>query len=236
LSPTYFEKLQQAYLQYPEAIGIGGYISNEAHWEVFDPMKHQAKSHYIYDGYARKEAWRLRVRQAMGLGPHKPPGIWEEAGHARSLGYLPPTGNVYPVDFLMGGVSSFKTFIFKQQHFSTYFEGYGLYEDLEFCLRIREFGPLFVATAATLEHWHEPAGRPNSFKYGQMVVRNGWLIWATYSKHKSTVSAVKWYANTLLLSFLLLAKPLSKTHWSELFGRISGLFSLLFSTPQFRKP
>ncbi|OYU82787.1 MAG: glycosyl transferase family 2 [Flavobacterium sp. BFFFF2] len=233
LSPTYFEQLNQAYLQHPEAIGIGGYISNEAQWEQYDPQKHQAKSHFILDGYARAEAWRLRLRKAIWLGPNKPPGIWEEAGHTRSIGYLPPTGRIYPVDFLMGGVSSFKASIFKQHVFSTYFEGYGLYEDLEFCLRIRELGSLYVATAATLEHWHEPAGRPNQFKYGQMVVRNGWLIRHTYSQQKRVISTVKWHVNTILLSFLLLSKPTSKAHWAELLGRMAGLFSLVYATPQF---
>ena len=54
-----------------------------------------------------------------------PPGFMPVFSNGRSVSFLPPSYKIYPVEQLMGGVSSFRRNVFKDQRFSTYFEGYG---------------------------------------------------------------------------------------------------------------
>ena len=102
----------------------------------------------------------------------------------------------------MGGVSSYKKEVFKKIVFSTYFEGYGLYEDADFSLRIAKLGALYVNTSAQLSHHHDASGRPNKFKYGKMVVRNGWYVWRVKYPNPSLKAKFKWNAIVLLLAFI----------------------------------
>src|SRR5690606_18527823 len=125
-----------------------------------------------YDGWVRKLGERNNLRKRLGLLSDMPPGYMPESSNGFSIGFLPPSGKVYPVEFFMGGVASYKKSLFKKIKFSAYFEGYGLYEDMDFCLRASQVGQLYVNTAAQLYHYHEEEGRPNKFQYGKMVVRN----------------------------------------------------------------
>jgi GT2 family glycosyltransferase len=100
----------------------------------------------------------------LGLDSNVAPGYSPDFSHGRSVGFLPPSGKVYPVEQLMGGVASFRKSVFQEFQFSTYFEGYGLYEDADFTLRVSKTGKLFLNTAAQLEHHHDAAGRPNQYR------------------------------------------------------------------------
>ena len=71
----------------------------------------------------------------------------------------------------------FRKIVFDSIWFSPYFEGYGLYEDADFTLRLSKIGKLYVNTNAQLGHFHDESGRPNKYQYGKMVVRNGWYVW-----------------------------------------------------------
>jgi GT2 family glycosyltransferase len=86
--------------------------------------------------------------------------------------------------------------------FSTYFEGYGLYEDADFTLRLSKIGKLYVNTNAQLGHFHDASGRPNKFLYGKMVVRNGWFVWRVKYPNPSFMARIKWNAIVLLLTFI----------------------------------
>src|SRR5690606_38503325 len=136
--------------------------------------------------------------------PNVPPGIMPDFSHGYSAGFLPPTGKVYEVEMLMGGIASYKRAVFESIGFSTYFEGYGLYEDADFSLRASRLGKLFVNTAAEVEHYHDEAGRPNKFRYGKMVVRNGWYVWRVKFPRPSLKSVLKWYATSFLLTLVRL--------------------------------
>jgi hypothetical protein len=69
---------------------------------------------------------------------------------------------------------------FQTTQFSTYFEGYGLYEDTDFTLRVSKTGKLYLNTAK-LNHHHDASGRPNQYQYGKNGVRMG----GTYGEPKS---------------------------------------------------
>jgi GT2 family glycosyltransferase len=164
------------------------------------------------------------------------PGFLPEFSHGRSVGFLPPSDKIYEVEQLMGGVSSFRKRVFDSFQFSTYFEGYGLYEDADFTLRLSKVGKLYVNTAATLAHYHDSSGRPNQYHYGKMVVRNGWYVWRIKHRFPSFKAQLKWHSITLLLTFIRLTNTFTtdkkKDSFFEFLGRMVGWFSLLLNKPK----
>ena len=235
LDPNYFDEIIKAYHLFPEASGIGGYIKNDAEWvEVGSDYKPNLFSFY-FDGFKRDDGNRFVVRKIMGLDSDSLPGYMPEFSHGRGVGFLPPSNLIYQVEMLMGGVSSFNKSVFKDFQFSTYFEGYGLYEDADFCLRLSKSGKLFVNTAAQLSHFHDESGRPNQFLYGKMVVRNGWYVWRTKHPNPSFKSKVKWHLITILLTIIRFLNVLTtskrRESFTESIGRIVGWLSLIIRKP-----
>ncbi len=235
LEPGYFENLLQTYNLFPEALGVGGYILDEAQWIPAGGDEPTAIDFFVFDGWKRPEPLRFRLRRRFGLDSDVAPGFSPEFSHGRSIGFLPPSGKIYPVNQLMGGVSSFRKSVFDQFSFSTFFEGYGLYEDADFTLRVSKAGPLYVNTAAWLRHYHDPLGRPNQFRYGKMVVRNGFYVWRVAHGSPSFKSRLKWHAITLLLTGIRLANavtgPARFQALTETAGRFSGWASVLIDPP-----
>lgn len=233
LEEDYFQNLINTYYEFPDAIGVGGYILDEVKWErkQISPMY----AEYKIDGWTRKLGSRNLLRKRLGLLSTKPPGIMPDFSNGLSTGFLPPSGKVYPVDYFMGGVASYKKGLLEKIGFSKYFEGYGLYEDMDFCLRASRHGQLYVNTAAQVHHYHEEAGRPNSFKYGKMVVRNGWYVWRVKNPNPSLTARFKWMAVAVLLLGVRCGNILSSTKKKEVLfeclGRKAGLISLIFQKP-----
>jgi len=236
LVPDYFEQLLSGYETHPEAVAVGGYIANEVSWKQVPQNYVPKQTEYFYDGYKRKDGSRFVMRKKLGLDSNLPPAHYPEFGHGRSVSFLPPSGKIYPVQQIMGGVSSFRKEVFDTMQFSTYFEGYGLYEDADFSLRLSKIGKLFVHTAARLEHHHEPDGRPNQYNYGKMVVRNGWYVWRVAHPNPSFKAKVKWHAITILLTFIrftnILTTKKRKAAFTETLGRKVGWWSLFLNTPK----
>jgi GT2 family glycosyltransferase len=156
--------------------------------------------------------------------------------HGRSVSFLPPSGKTYRVEQLMGGVSSYRKNVFDKMAFSTYFEGYGLYEDADFSLRLAKTGTLYINTSAQLAHHHDGLGRPNKFKYGKMVIRNGWYVWRVKYPNPSLKAQFKWHATAILLTKLRLLNAITSSNkkeaLTESFGRVVGWFSLIFKAPK----
>lgn len=238
LEPDYFEILAGTYRSYPDALGVGGYIINEVKWEKitenYQPTIHQ----FAYDGYVRNDGSRFVLRKKLGLDANTPPGFPPDFSHGRSVSFLPASGKTYPVAQFMGGVASYPLSVLKSQRFSEYFEGYGLYEDADFTLRLSNKGNLYVNTAAQLYHYHDPDGRPNKYMYGKMVVRNGWYVWRVKYPKPTMKARFKWNATSGLLTLIRLTNVLTskgsqrKEAFTESMGRIAGWFSLLFSKPK----
>jgi GT2 family glycosyltransferase len=134
---------------------------------------------------------------------------------------------------------SFRKNVFRKVKFSTFFEGYGLYEDLDFCLRASRLGPLYLNTSAQLEHHHEPLGRPNKFRYGRMVIRNGWYVWRLKYPQPSLKAKIQWHATALLLTGIRLGNAVSKSNRKEALlegiGRLSSWFILLWNKPKIER-
>ncbi len=140
LEKDYFEQLLQTYAIYPEALGVGGFIINETKCEFVGNHYQPKIDEYFFDGWKRKDGSRFILRKKLGLDSDCPPGYSPLYSHGRSVGFLPPSGKIYPVEMLMGGVSSFNKKVFEGLQFSTYFDGYGLYEDADFTLRVAKWG------------------------------------------------------------------------------------------------
>lgn len=235
LDPDYFKALETAYQTYPDALGVGGYITNDVVWKK---GKAPNANYFEYGGYYRKEGSRFKLRRKVGLEPDRPAGFLPEFSHGRSVSFLPPSGLIYEVEQFMGGVASYRESIFKEMRFSPYFEGYGLYEDADFTLRLSKKGKLYLQTAATCTHHHDASGRPDAYKYGKMVVRNGWYVWRVRWPKPSAKAKLKWHATSFLLTLIRYCNALTTNKKSEVleeaWGRTMGWWGLLIDKPKSR--
>lgn len=236
LDQEYFQNLINTYEEFPDAIGVGGYIMEEVKWERTENSP--SYSEFKIDGWTRKLGSRHLFRKRLGLFSTKPPGVMPDFSNGLSTGFLPPSGKTYPVEYFMGGVASYKKELFDRIGFSSYFEGYGLYEDMDFCLRTSRRGQLYVNTAAKVHHYHEEGGRPNKFRYGKMVVRNGWYVWRVKYPNPTVKAKLKWIVVAVLLLSVRCGNVLSSKNKKEVilecFGRKAGLISLIFHKPHLR--
>ena len=67
LEPTYFENLIKTYSEKPDALAVGGYITNEVKWELSNQNNNSSK--FYYDGWMREEPSRFKIRRLFGLLP-----------------------------------------------------------------------------------------------------------------------------------------------------------------------
>ncbi|MEB2777521.1 glycosyltransferase family 2 protein [Algoriphagus sp. D3-2-R+10] len=233
LKADYFEKIVSTFQKYESAIGVGGIDLVENTFFETD-KKSPSFFYYELDGWFIKESLRNLVRKSFGLMSNKQPFVVPPYGHGRSV--LPPNGKVYAVEHFMGGIATYRLSLFKEISFSEYFQGYGLYEDFDFCVRALKFGKLYINTAAQVWHYHDDSGRPNFFKYGKMVVRNGWFVWKLRFTNISAINVFKWHMITLLLANLRLVNsilgPNRKKAFLDYCGRMVGWVSLFFDSPK----
>jgi GT2 family glycosyltransferase len=239
LEPDYFGQLLKTYQIYPEALGVGGYIINESKCE-FIGYNYQPKiDEYYFDGWKRKDGSRFVLRKKLGLDSDCPPGFSSLFSHGRSVGFLPPSNKIYEVEMLMGGVSSFRKEVFNRLQFSTYFEGYGLYEDADFSIRVAKMGKLYLNTAAKLNHYHDISGRPKQYQYGKMVVRNGWYVWRVKNPNPLYDARLKWHSITILLTLIRFSNTFTSSKraaaFTEALGRTVGWWSLVINKPKIQK-
>ena len=158
-----------------------------------------------------------------------------EFSNGRTCGF-PLNEKIYEVDLLIGMSFSFRKVVFDNIKFSHYFEGYGLYEDADFSIRVQKFGKNVITTKAKLLHYHDPSGRPNQYEYGKMVVRNGWYVWRVKYPNPSLKAKFKWNVIVILLTFIRFSNIFTDNKRKEAFiealGRTIGWFSLLFNKPK----
>jgi GT2 family glycosyltransferase len=134
---------------------------------------------------------------------------------------------------LIGMSFAFRKKVFDSLRFSTFFEGYGLYEDADFSIRALQFGKNAINTKVQLSHYHHPSGRPNQYRYGKMVVRNGWYVWRTKNPKPTLNAKLKWHSITILLTIIRFSNTFTASNKKEAFteaiGRTVGWWSLLLN-------
>lgn len=236
LEKSYFKEIIKTFLLQNDVTGVGGVAINENKWQKKEPNKrYNSKKYYELEGFTIKEALRNKVRNYLGLQSNQLPGIMPHFSHGRTCGY-PLTGKNYEVDLLIGMSMSFRKKVVDNIKFSTYFEGYGLYEDADFSIRALSFGKNVVCTNAQLSHYHDASGRPNKYQYGKMVTRNGWYVWHVKYPKPSFKAKFKWHIITLLLTMIRFTNVFNTSKREEAFtealGRIVGYFSLFLSKPK----
>ena len=236
LTKTYFKNLINTYSRYPDAGGVGGYIIDDIKWRKLKSDERPTYNDFQIDGYIRDLGSRNIIRKKLGLLSSIPPCFMRKFSNGVSVGNLPPNKKVYKAEYFMGGVSSFKKHIVDSIKFSNFFEGYGLYEDLEYCLRVSKQSKLFVNTGAELYHYHNSSGRPNKYTYGKMVMRNGWYVWRVKYPSPSVKSRFKWNMIAFLLTIIRFSNILTSKNkvaaFTESIGRTVGWCSLLFNKPK----
>lgn len=236
LETNYFEEIIKTFQSDKDITGVGGVAINENKWKFQEKgINYNEKKYYLFEGYFYPEGLRNIARNYLGLASDLGPGRMPLYSHGRTCGF-PLTGKTYEVDLLIGMSMAFRKSIFDEIKFSKFFEGYGLYEDADFSLRALQFGKNVINTNAKLSHFHDPAGRPNQFKYGKMVVKNGWYVWRIRNPKPDLNARLKWNAITILLTLIrfsnIITEKNKKGPLTESFGRMFGWWSLVFNKPK----
>lgn len=236
LEKEYFEEIIKTFEGNSNISGVCGVAINENSWALANPNKKYNSNHYsLCDGYVYKEGQRNVIRNYLGLQSNVSPGRMPDYSHAKTCGF-PLTGKTYEVDLLIGMSFSFRKKVVDAIRFSSYFEGYGLYEDADFSIRALEFGKNAINTKAQLRHFHHPSGRPNHYKYGKMVVRNGWYVWRVKNPKPSLKSKIKWHSITILLTLMRFSNIFNTSKriiaFTEAMGRTIGWWSLIWDKPK----
>ncbi|MHC0442722.1 glycosyltransferase family 2 protein [Flavobacterium sp. 3-210] len=239
LEPDYFFETIKTFELNNDISGVGGVAVNENKWKLKEEnIIYNKNKFYLFECYYYKEGLRNIARNIFGLESNLGPGKMPSYSHGRTCGF-PLTGKTYEVDLLIGMSMSFRKSVFDKINFSVFFEGYGLYEDADFSLRALQFGKNVINTNVKLEHYHAPSGRPNQYKYGKMVVRNGWFVWRVKNPNPSFKDRFKWNSITILLTVIRFSNVLSgnnkKEAFTEAMGRTLGWWSLLFNKPKNEK-
>jgi GT2 family glycosyltransferase len=236
LEKDYFEQLINTFVQDSTVSGVGGVAINENTWQIIDANKKYNKYKYFqFEGFLYKEGLRNIVRNYLGLQSNLGPGKMPNYSHGRTCGF-PLNGKIFEVDLLIGMSMAYRKSVVDNIQFSSYFEGYGLYEDADFSIRALQFGKNMINTKVQLSHYHNPSGRPNQYQYGKMVVRNGWYVWRVKNPKPSLNAKLKWHTITILLTVIRFSNTLTarnrKEAFTEALGRIIGWWSLIFSKPK----
>jgi GT2 family glycosyltransferase len=236
LEKNYFEELVNTFKRNDTIGGVGGVAINEDNWKPIESDKKYNKNKYFqFDGFVYKEGQRNVVRNYLGLQSNLAPGKMPAYSHGRTCGF-PLNDKTYEVDLLIGMSMAFRRNVVKQIQFSSYFEGYGLYEDADFSIRALKFGKNVINTKVQLSHYHNPSGRPNQYQYGKMVVRNGWYVWRVKNPKPSFKDQFKWHSITILLTIIRFSNTFTSNKraaaFTEAVGRSLGWWSLLISKPR----
>lgn len=238
LEKDYFAEIIKVFDANQDVSGVGGIAINENSWFVAKPNKrYNSKRFYQFEGFVYKEGLRNVVRNYLGLQSDLPPGRMPDYSHGKTCGF-PINGKTYEVDLLMGMSMAFRKKVVNSIRFSSFFEGYGLYEDADYSIRALQFGKNVINTNAQLSHFHHPSGRPNQYLYGKMVVRNGWYLWRVKNPKPLLSIKFKWHSIIVLLIFIRFSNMFTTTKEKEAFteaiGRVVGWCSLIWNRPKIK--
>ena len=236
LESNYFEELIKTYQNDTSIIGVGGIDTINNNWKYKESgIIYNKYKYFCFEDYFYPEGLRNVIRNYLGLASNLGPGKMPEFSHGRTCGF-PLNGKIYEVDLLIGMSFSFKRIVTDNCKFSSYFEGYGLYEDADYSIRAQQYGINVINTNVKLAHYHDASGRPNKFQYGKMVVRNGWYVWRVKNPKPLLDARLKWHAITILLTVIRFSNTITtsnrKQAFTEALGRTIGWWSLFFDKPK----
>lgn len=129
------------------------------------------------------------------------------------------------VDFLSGGVCSYRRKVFEEFHFTDRYRDYALGEDKDFSLRVSRRYKLIVNPGAKLFHYNSPEMRPNKRERGEKFVIGKYLTFRNLVKKRWWDWIFFYYAifGYVLIHFSVALLLIDRSEW----GRIAGIFSAM---------
>ncbi|MBF0327749.1 MAG: glycosyltransferase family 2 protein [Nitrospirae bacterium] len=135
------------------------------------------------------------------------------------------------VDFLSGGVCSFRKQVFQDFSFdSEMFRNYAMGEDKEFSYRVANKYKLIYTPKARLLHMESPKMSPDNFKEGQMFINFTYIFFIKYVKKSIFNWLLFYYAllgYTLSRTIILILSP-KKGNFDRVRGVIKGINDCVF--------
>lgn len=154
LFPDYFQETLNIYFKDTDGKvgGVGGAIDNNKPLRITDKVR------------------RLFERLFLVTGSRE--GEVLSSGFCTNFGDTDtPIGEPAYVDFLSGGVSSFRKEVFKEFQFNTdHYLRYGMGEDKDFSYRVSKKYRLVYTPRARLLHLESPAMSPNLYRKARMYI------------------------------------------------------------------
>jgi GT2 family glycosyltransferase len=121
-----------------------------------------------------------------------------------------------------------KTAVARDVGFYEGFKGYAQGEDLEFSLRARAYGKMYISGAARVTHLYETNGRPDSFRRGHMAVYNRYHIYCRALPDRSWRD-IAWFAYALAIDTLLLGRYIIvPAEWWAILLQITGRLKAIY--------
>ncbi|MCI4626322.1 MAG: glycosyltransferase [Candidatus Magnetoovum sp. WYHC-5] len=144
-----------------------------------------------------------------------------------------PIKKITGVDFLSGGVSSFRKEVFNEFTFDTdTYLNYGLGEDKDFTYRVSNKYKLIFNPAAKVLHMEATSMRPEHFKKSKMMIISNYVFFKRYVKTGPLSWILFYYAvlgYTLSRMIILLMSP-SKENQEKLNGVFHGIKDVIFKS------
>lgn len=166
LFPDYIEEILIIYQSDNEGLigGVGGLIANSEPKKLLHLLRRIVDILFLVSGFDE--------------GKILPSGFATNFGVKRK-----PSKKKMEVDFLSGGVTSFKKEIFKEFSFDNErYRNYGLGEDQDFSYRVSRKYKLVVNPKAMLLHLESPQMRPDKKAIGRMFVLNRYVFFREHVK------------------------------------------------------
>ncbi|MDP8217550.1 MAG: hypothetical protein P9M03_02365, partial [Candidatus Theseobacter exili] len=133
--------------------------------------------------------------------------------------------HVTEVDFLGGGVCSYRKKIFREFGFTDKYRDYAFGEDKDFSYRVSKKYKLVVNPDAKAFHYKSPEMRPSKRKNGQKFVMGKYLIFRNLLEKRWWNWILFYYALSgyLLMRFLIALVSFDRSEWE----RIAGIFEAI---------
>jgi GT2 family glycosyltransferase len=205
---NYIEEILGTYISYDssELAGVGGLIENtRRNWW------------HIYDVFFMISGWRE--------------GRIMRSGFATVFGEVISLKNIVSVDFLMGGVCSYKKWVFNKFKFSETYKGYGQGEDKDFSYRVSRAYKLLINPKARLYHYHSPQMRHDQEKKGEEYFYERYNFFINNAlKHRWEWIFFTWASfGYILKRVIIMVGTFDKDQYARVKGILKGLRNVLIN-------
>ncbi len=206
LFKDYIEEILRVYNEYrsPEIAGVGGIIEN-TRWNWW----------HLYDVFFMISGWRE--------------GRILRSGFATDYGEGIRPKHIISVDFLLGGVSSYRRWVFNEFRFSESYRGYGQGEDKDFSYRVSRKYTLLVNPHAKLYHYESPQMRYDQEKKGKEYFCARYNFFKDHVLKKRGEWVFFWWASFgyILKRILVMMGTFDKGQAAKVKGILQALWNVL---------